>query len=70
MAPLKKERAQAVMEETCRNTDNDLRFCSPCIPHAVTVMVMAFAFHNEDPDGVGVTINIFLFPDHCPSTGS
>ena len=33
-------------------------------------MVMALAFHTEDPYGVGDVLNIFLFPDLSPLTGS
>ena len=33
-------------------------------------MVMALDFHTKDPDGVEDTLEIFLFPDLYPSTGS
>ena len=47
-----------------------LRFCPPCIPHTVAVMLVVIALHTEDPEGVGDALNIILFPDLSPSAGS
>ena len=58
------------MEAACRSTTDSLCFRPPRIPHTVAVMVMALSFHTEDPDGVGDALNILLFPDFSPSSGS
>ena len=58
------------MEAACRRTADSLCFRPPQIPHTVAVMVMALSFHTEDPDGVGDALNILLFPDFSPSSGS
>ena len=58
------------MEAACRRTAESLRFRPPYTPHAVAVMVMEIAFHTKDPDRLGDTLNIFLFPDLSPSSGS
>ena len=58
------------MDVVCRWKVEHLRFRSPCISHAVVVLVLGLAFYSEDLDGVGDAINVFLFPDLSPSSGS
>ena len=68
--PLSSERSQEVMKEACRVIAKDLRSRAHKIFQSITVMVLALVFHSEDPNGVGDAINVFLFPELSPSTGS
>ena len=63
IAPLSNDRSLTAMESAYQSATESMRFCAPCIPHSVTVMVLDLAFYTKDPDGVGDTINVFLFSD-------
>ena len=58
------------MEAACWRTSGNLCFRSLRIFDAIMVLVLGLDFSSEDPYSMGDAINILLFPDLSPSTGS
>ena len=47
-----------------------LRLKPPNITHVVSVLLLGLDFHTEDPDRVSDAVNIFMFLDLSPETGT
>ena len=58
------------MEAAYWKTAGNLRFRSLRISDAIMVLVLGLEFSSEDPYSMGDDINILLFTDLSPSTGS